>query len=195
MPAPAPITRTLDSLRNLTACSIIIKFLIYLMTDKAKLPFLEYLLRSLSRMISWTYNSNSTVHFLCSPISPKGRIKLLSLIDVDKSFLLLISAGRPQFLCRFGTSSVLTLPHHLLLIHFLRIVDVNIRSFLFCYVPLLLLVVIEYNAQVLQHSRWYLIPKVFNRWGYLVQIQLKDIVLTESRIVIPTRYSKSPFAA
>lgn len=66
--------------------------------------------------------------------------------------LLLLATGRPHLLGRLRPGGVLPLSHHLLLVHFLRVVYINIGPLLLGDHPLLLLVVIQRHTQVLQDA-------------------------------------------
>ena len=111
------------------------------------------------------------------------------------TFLWPLATCWPHQLRRSCSGCVLTLLHHLLLVHFLRVINVNIGSLLFRYDPLLLLIVIQNHTQVVKHSWWDLVPEVLNGWRNLIQVHLKNVVLSVSWIIISASNSKSTLTA
>lgn len=81
----------------------------------------------------------------------------------SRTSFLFLTARRSHFLCRLRASCVLPLPHHLLFVHFFRIVDVDVGTFLLCDNALLFLVVIQDDAQILEYCRRNLVSEIFDR--------------------------------
>jgi hypothetical protein len=107
------------------------------------------------------------------------------------SFLLL-STRRSHSLSWLSSCCALQLLHHLLLIHLLRIIDVDVWPLFFCNHLLLLLVIIKHNWQILKHILRYLIVFKVLYWTLnKIQIHHYNVLLSKSWIVIAARYSHS----
>jgi hypothetical protein len=113
----------------------------------------------------------------------------------EGSFLFLVAAGRSQFLGGFGTGGVLALPHHFLLVHFLRVIDVDVWALFLRDAALLFLVIVQDHAQVLEHGGGDLVAEVLDGGWHLVEVQLQDVVLSEAWVVIAAGNRESSLAA
>jgi hypothetical protein len=58
----------------------------------------------------------------------------------------LLTCGWSHLFSGFSSCCAFTLPHHLLFIHFLRIIYINIRPLFLCNYSLLFLIVVEYDT-------------------------------------------------
>lgn len=109
--------------------------------------------------------------------------------------LLFLSRRRSHLLCRFCAGCVFPLPHHFFLVHLLGVVDVDVRPLFLRDVSLLLLVVVEHHAQVFEDCGGDFVAEVFDGRGNLVQVQLKNVVLSVARVVVPAGNCETALAA